>query len=41
VVEFGLVGESMHKVDEQIAVADLETLTTIYTAVLARVFAPA
>jgi succinyl-diaminopimelate desuccinylase len=36
VVEFGLPGLSMHKVDEHAAVADVEGLTTIYTAVLAR-----
>jgi len=34
VVEFGLVGQSMHKSDEQVAVADLETLTRIYHRVL-------
>ena len=36
VVEFGLPGLSMHKVDEQAAVADVEGLTAIYAAVLAR-----
>ena len=30
VVEFGLVGQTMHMVDERVAVADLETLTRIY-----------
>ena len=30
VVEFGLVGKTMHMVDERVAVADLETLTQIY-----------
>ncbi|MFM2041868.1 MAG: succinyl-diaminopimelate desuccinylase [Pseudomonadota bacterium] len=35
VVEFGLVGATMHKVDENVTVADLETLTEIYTRVLA------
>ncbi|OOG68326.1 succinyl-diaminopimelate desuccinylase [Sinorhizobium sp. A49] len=30
VVEFGLVGQTMHMVDERVAVADLETLTQIY-----------
>ncbi|MGQ3210346.1 succinyl-diaminopimelate desuccinylase [Shinella sp.] len=30
VVEFGLVGQTMHMVDERVAVADLETLTVIY-----------
>jgi succinyl-diaminopimelate desuccinylase len=36
VVEFGLPGQSMHKVDEHAAVADVEALTEIYTAMLAR-----
>ncbi|OYU14212.1 MAG: succinyl-diaminopimelate desuccinylase, partial [Alphaproteobacteria bacterium PA4] len=39
VVEFGLPGQSMHKVDEQVAVADLAALTDIYDGVLQRVFA--
>jgi len=30
VVEFGLVGQTMHMVDERVAVADLQTLTAIY-----------
>ena len=30
VVEFGLVGQTMHMVDERAALADLETLTRIY-----------
>ncbi|GAA4533682.1 succinyl-diaminopimelate desuccinylase [Chelativorans composti] len=30
VVEFGLVGQTMHMVDERVAVADLEELTRIY-----------
>ncbi|TXN22933.1 succinyl-diaminopimelate desuccinylase [Methylobacterium sp. WL9] len=34
VVEFGLVGETMHQVDECVAVADLERLTAIYRRVL-------
>lgn len=34
VVEFGLVGQTMHKVDERVAVADLETLTRIYERAL-------
>ncbi|MGI4879588.1 MAG: succinyl-diaminopimelate desuccinylase [Janthinobacterium lividum] len=38
VVEFGLVGASMHKVDEAVPVADLAALTAIYAALLARVF---
>ena len=34
VIEFGLVGASAHKIDENVAVADLETLSRIYQAVL-------
>ncbi|MCE4225167.1 succinyl-diaminopimelate desuccinylase [Methylobacterium sp. C25] len=34
VIEFGLVGETMHQVDECVAVADLERLTAIYARVL-------
>jgi succinyl-diaminopimelate desuccinylase len=34
VVEFGLVGKTMHMVDERVAVADLETLTNIYSRFL-------
>jgi succinyl-diaminopimelate desuccinylase len=39
VLEFGLVGESMHKVDEKSAVADLKALVRIYETVLDRYFA--
>ncbi|WP_099865796.1 succinyl-diaminopimelate desuccinylase [Pararhizobium haloflavum] len=38
VVEFGLVGKTMHMVDERVALADLETLTTIYSDFLDRWF---
>ncbi len=38
VVEFGLVGQSMHKVDEGVPVADLSALEAIYGEVLRRVF---
>ncbi len=38
VVEFGLVGQTMHKVDEQVAVADVVALTEIYQGVLERYF---
>jgi succinyl-diaminopimelate desuccinylase len=41
VVEFGLVGETMHKVDEQVDVATLAQLTDIYEAVLDDFFARA
>jgi succinyl-diaminopimelate desuccinylase len=39
VVEFGLVGETMHKVDENVAIADVLALTEIYRGVLERFFA--
>src|SRR5258707_2592691 len=39
VLEFGLVGETMHKIDEKSAVADLRTLSRVYEAVLDRYFA--
>lgn len=38
VVEFGLPGQSMHKVDEQASVADIESLTKLYDSVLKLVF---
>ena len=41
VVELGLVGTTMHKVGEAVRVDDIATLTAIYGAVLARVFAGA
>ncbi len=34
VVEFGLAGRTMHKVDERVPVADIESLAEIYKAVL-------
>ncbi len=39
VAEFGLVGASMHKVDEHVPLADLEALTRIYERVLELYFA--
>ncbi len=39
VLEFGLVGETMHKVDEKSAIADLKTLARVYETVLDRYFA--
>lgn len=39
VLEFGLVGETMHKVDEKSAVADLKALARVYETVLDRYFA--
>lgn len=38
VVEFGAVGRTMHKIDEHIAVADLERLADVYVEVLRAVF---
>jgi succinyl-diaminopimelate desuccinylase len=38
VVEFGLVGQTMHKVDENAAIADIEALTDIYRGILERFF---
>lgn len=39
VVEFGLVGQTMHMVDERVALADLETLTQIYLSFIENWFA--
>ena len=39
VVEFGLVGKTMHAANEQASVADLETLTRIYSRVIRGYFA--
>ncbi len=36
VVEFGLVGASMHKVDEAAPLADIEALTRVYAALIRR-----
>ncbi|HEY2481019.1 MAG TPA: succinyl-diaminopimelate desuccinylase [Caulobacteraceae bacterium] len=38
VVEFGLVGASMHKVDEQVPVADVRTLTDVYERLIGDYF---
>jgi succinyl-diaminopimelate desuccinylase len=38
VVEFGLVGATMHQADERVALADLATLTAIYRSFLDSVF---
>ena len=40
VLEFGLVGQTMHQVDERTAVGDLTTLTAIYRTILERYFKP-
>ena len=39
VVEFGLINATMHKLDEAVALADLEALTDVYAEVLKRAFA--
>ncbi|MEI7804133.1 MAG: succinyl-diaminopimelate desuccinylase [Hyphomicrobiales bacterium] len=39
VVEFGLVGQTMHQVDERVPVADLTALTAIYKKILDKYFA--
>jgi succinyl-diaminopimelate desuccinylase len=41
VVEFGLVGATIHQVDERVPVADLEALTRVYQALLASFVRPA
>jgi succinyl-diaminopimelate desuccinylase len=38
VLEFGLVGQTMHQVDEHTPVSDLVTLTAVYREVLERYF---
>ncbi len=39
VVEFGLVGQTMHAIDERVPVADLVALTAIYRKIIDRYFA--
>lgn len=38
VIEFGLVGQTMHQVNERVPVKDLEKLTQVYRGILARYF---
>ena len=38
VLEFGLVGQTMHQVDERVPVADLITLTAIYRRIIEKYF---
>jgi succinyl-diaminopimelate desuccinylase len=38
VVEFGLVGATMHKVDEQVPVADVMALARVYRRVIGDYF---
>ena len=37
-LEFGLVGKTMHKVDEAVSISDLKKLTKIYTEILKNYF---
>ena len=39
VVEFGLVGNTMHKVDENVEVANIHQLKSIYSRILTGYFA--
>lgn len=39
IAEFGLVGRTMHKVDERVAISDLAKLTEVYNAILDDFFA--
>ena len=39
VIEFGLVGQTMHAIDERVALADLDRLTKIYRLALDKYFA--
>jgi succinyl-diaminopimelate desuccinylase len=38
VVEFGLVGQTMHATDERVPITDLRALTTIYRKIVDRYF---
>ena len=38
VIEFGLLGQTMHQVDERASVSDIEKLTRIYRGILERYF---
>jgi succinyl-diaminopimelate desuccinylase len=39
VLEFGLVGQTMHQTDESTPVQDLRTLTAIYRRIIEKYFA--
>ena len=39
VVEFGLVGKTMHQIDERVPVADIDGLTRIYGRIFEAYFA--
>ncbi len=38
VIEFGLLGQTMHQIDERASVADIEKLTRVYLGILERYF---
>ena len=38
-VEFGLIGRTIHQIDERVALSDLTALTAIYRLVIERYFA--
>jgi len=38
VIEFGLLGQTMHQIDERASVKDIETLTRVYRGILDRYF---
>jgi succinyl-diaminopimelate desuccinylase len=38
VAEFGLVGKTMHKIDEHVMADDIDKLSAIYLAMLSRFF---
>jgi succinyl-diaminopimelate desuccinylase len=38
VIEFGLVNQTIHQVDERVAIRDLERLTTIYERMIEAYF---
>jgi succinyl-diaminopimelate desuccinylase len=40
VAEFGMTGQTMHKIDERVSLADLDLLSRVYEARLDRFFAP-
>ena len=37
-LELGLVGQTMHQIDERVPTAELETLTAVYRRVIETVF---
>ena len=41
VAEFGLVGQTMHQVDERAPVEEIRTLQKVYARIIQRYFAPA